>query len=158
VRFASVWGPAIAGVVVAVTDVRAAIYLRARFSMRPLGVCGTEVLHPHEIWIEPGEREEAERLLREECRSPHAWLHIIVAAFDSDAEHRVFVEAYSGLTGLPHALSSGANTDGVNTLALTANPPRRADTKVSSAGWSWKACGSRFGERLWSLLKITWFW
>lgn len=103
---------------VAVADPAAAIYLRCCFPERPLGLDGTEVLDAHEVWIEPHERDEAERLLREACPSSAAWFQVLQVAFASAAERCAFAQVYTDLTGIPHTPPDSGDPGGMDTLAL----------------------------------------
>ena len=96
--------------IVAVSNVTTAIYLRAVFEHRPEDIHGDALLEPHEVWVEDEDRPECERLLAENCPSPAQWFDLIQVSFGDDDEHRRFGDAYTAITGLPHALIGCADS------------------------------------------------
>lgn len=81
--------------VVAVADVNAAVYLRmALDGSRLPGTNGVPILEHHEVLVADSEREECERLLRENCPAEAEWFRIIVVHAQTEAAWLAFDEAY----------------------------------------------------------------
>ena len=98
------WEP-MAGAVVKVSTLSTAVYLRTCFPHRPANIDGDPILRPDEIWVPEQDRAEAERMIRDECSSPHEWFDVSKLGFDTEDEHRRFGAAYTQLTGLENACS-----------------------------------------------------
>jgi hypothetical protein len=110
------WDPVGASVVRVESDV-AAIYLRANFEYRPVDIHGGPLLEPNEIWVDDGDRDECERVLRENCPSSATWFDLFEVSFATDDEHREFAAAYTQITGLPSAFSREPNAGDICPLA-----------------------------------------
>lgn len=90
----SVFWRAAAARVVRVIEPTAALYLRARFSERPLARDGGELLCVDEVWIPRADEVECEAMLRESCPSRVEWSDLLVVEFDDDDQRRRFESAY----------------------------------------------------------------
>ena len=90
-------------VVVAVSSVASAIYLRAMFPHRPVSRSEVEVLEAHEVWVPSEDQNECERLLSENCPCDATWYDVLEVGFADEVEQRAFLTAYENMIGLPSA-------------------------------------------------------
>jgi len=81
--------------VVAVVDVKTAIYLRLAFNGGRLeDAGGLPILEEHEVLISIDERAECEAMLRENCHAEGQWFSLIVVHAQTQAARLAFEAAY----------------------------------------------------------------